>query len=559
MPLKILVAEDVAANLALVEAVARGMGHSVVTARNGGEAVRKYLEEAPDLVFMDIMMPEMDGLTAVREIRALPAERWVPIVYLTAFEGVETMIQGLEAGGDDYLTKPVDIRLLRAKIEGYARALALQRELFAYTEELERRQSRQQEENDLARHVMDRLAHGLARPEPLLQAYNRPADHFSGDLLLSARTPSDVLHVLLADATGHGLAAALSAMPVPQIFHGMTAKGFGLPAIAAELNRRLKQLMPPDRFVAATLVAIDIRTGRIEVWNGGNPDVLYADPEGKLQRWPSRHPPLGILPPEAFSDATESLRVAPGGSLFLCSDGLLEIEGGGPIQQTVEAILARNPASVRYLKLQEWLNSLLAEGGRAQDDITLALVHVPRERRRQARLVPTPAPSGPVHEWSAQLSYGGAMLRKLDVVPMVMNIMSQLEALAPHQGALFLILSELFNNALDHGLLGLDSTLKEGPGGFDRYMEERKRRLETLQTGLIEVGMHMHMQGGRPVLDITVRDSGPGFDYEDYVSPFLDENRRPHGRGIALVRSLCQEVVYSGCGNSVLARYALGG
>jgi anti-sigma regulatory factor (Ser/Thr protein kinase) len=65
----------------------------------------------------------------------------------------------------------------------------------------------------------------------------------------------------------------------------------------------------------------------------------------------------------------------------------------------------------------------------------------------------------------------------------------------------------------------------------------------------------MHTQDGQPVLDIEVRDSGPGFDYADYLSPHA--NVRPHGRGIALVRGLCQELVYSGRGNEARARYAL--
>jgi len=67
----------------------------------------------------------------------------------------------------------------------------------------------------------------------------------------------------------------------------------------------------------------------------------------------------------------------------------------------------------------------------------------------------------------------------------------------------------------------------------------------------------MRMEVGQAVLDIRVRDSGPGFDYEDSMTPHMAADRCPHGRWIALVKSLCRELVYSGCGNEVQARYAL--
>lgn len=558
-PLKILVADDGAANFAMVSAVASHLGHSVVTAHDGLEAVRRYREVAPDLVFLGVMMPQMDGLAAVREMRSLAAERWVPVVLLAAPDRMDDVIEGLACGGDDYLVEPVDARLLRAKIDAYARAIALQRELIDYVEELGQWQSRQRSEQELARHVMARLTDAGVALDPLVQIYNRPADHFSGDLICTARTPADVLHVLLADAAGHGLAAALSAMPLPQVFYGMTAKGFSLSAIAAELNRKIERLMPADRFVAATLAAIDVQQQTIEVWNGGNPAAIYVDASGGVTRWPSRHVPLGILPPETFSDATEIGRIQGGGTLLLCSDGLIDIERESSERlglAAVEQVLRQAPASARFHRLVDTLQAAL-DSAAVHDDISLACVQVPRERRQRARIRQAEPVQAAVSDWRCTLSWGAAELRSIDVVQVALSILSQLQALKPHQGALFLIVSELYNNALDHGLLGLDSAIKEQQGGFERYLEQRARRLQALSEGSIELGFHLRMAAGQAVLDIRVRDSGPGFDYADYLAPQADADRRPHGRGIALVRSLCRELVYKGCGNEVLARYAL--
>jgi len=137
--------------------------------------------------------------------------------------------------------------------------------------------------------------------------------------------------------------------------------------------------------------------------------------------------------------------------------------------------------------------------------------------------------------------------------------MNQIGALRPHQGQLFLILSELFNNAMDHGVLGLDSRLKNSEGGFELYLEKRDRILNALSDGHIGMSFLLHQPDGRPVLDINMEDSGNGFDYIR-IDELIDEHleaHQTHGRGIRLIRSLCEEVIYSGRGNEVSVRYPL--
>jgi anti-sigma regulatory factor (Ser/Thr protein kinase) len=188
------------------------------------------------------------------------------------------------------------------------------------------------------------------------------------------------------------------------------------------------------------------------------------------------------------------------------------------------------------------------------------MVTVPIERRQQFRFTaPTPRHQGGVAEWRLSLFYSAAELHYLDVVPAVLGLMTQVVPLKPHQGALFLIISELFNNALDHGLLRLDSATKKSVGGFETYMQQRTERLARLEQGHIALSFLIHDDENRAVLDIDVTDSGPGFDYEGLLQePGTDgEESRPYGRGIGLVRSLCADVVFSGVGNRVWARYLL--
>jgi two-component system, cell cycle response regulator DivK len=115
MPARILIAEDHLDSRAALSALLEAIGFEVVQAANGREAVDLAIAEAPDLVLMDMMMPEMDGFEATRAMRAHPLLDKIPIIAVTAMEGAQTIAFG--SGVSDYVAKPVDTRLLINKIE----------------------------------------------------------------------------------------------------------------------------------------------------------------------------------------------------------------------------------------------------------------------------------------------------------------------------------------------------------------------------------------------------------------------------------------------------------
>lgn len=108
----------------LLWALSRGLGsagHEIVTARTGAEALGQARKHRPDLIVLDIMIPQPDGLEVCRRMRADPVLRDIPILFLTARRSVEDRLRGLEDGGDDYLIKPFDIRELRARVAALLR------------------------------------------------------------------------------------------------------------------------------------------------------------------------------------------------------------------------------------------------------------------------------------------------------------------------------------------------------------------------------------------------------------------------------------------------------
>lgn len=562
--LKILAVEPSPAELRQLETVARRLGHEVSVALDGTEAVAKFRAESPDLVFMETVLPDMDCGEAVRQLRAQPSDRWVPIVFHSAMERIAGILHCLECGGgDDYLTKPASPQAIQAKLNSYARVLAMQadsrrnaHELLAWREDAE-------EQSRLGQHVISRLLDSKGLRDPMIRWLNTPAQTFSGDLVCAARGPDDALYVMLADAAGHGLAAALTALPMTQVFHGMAQKGFPIHRIAEELNSKLRAFLPADRFVAASLATVDVRTQTIEIWNGGTPEVLFIAEDGQVSmRWPSRHPPLGILPPELFSNATETVNYQHPGEMVVVSDGIIELEdpaGQRLNQHGLEAILGKAAPGRRLAAIEAGVAHHL-DGRSSHDDVSAIVIKVPIESRNALRNTQAQAPlQAHVSEWRMELGWGPSELRDLDVVPAVLGFMGQIKALRTHQHQLFMIVSELFNNALDHGILGLDSRTKNLDGGFERYLEEREARLAGLADGHVGMAFHLHMEDDRPVLDIRVQDSGAGFDHVAYLSAPDDERNlyQTHGRGIRLVQTLCLQLAYADNGSAVFARYGL--
>ena len=120
------------------------------------------------------------------------------------------------------------------------------------------------------------------------------------------------------------------------------------------------------------------------------------------------------------------------------------------------------------------------------------------------------------------LRLGATDLKRLDAVPLILGAIEQFEGVRPFTGRLFLVLSELFNNALDHGLLRLPSSLKVGSEGMDVFLEERSRRLARLAVGAVEFELTLRQNLGRsPVLHIGCADTGPGFDHEAQVDGYF--------------------------------------
>ena len=136
--LKILAVDDTEMNLNLLARFFSKKGHEMITATNGQEAIERFESEQPNLILMDVMMPVMDGYEATREIRQRSGEKWIPIIFMSARAAIEDQVAGLDAGGDDYLTKPISMRIFDAKIRVMQRIANTSDVLSSHANELEK-------------------------------------------------------------------------------------------------------------------------------------------------------------------------------------------------------------------------------------------------------------------------------------------------------------------------------------------------------------------------------------------------------------------------------------
>src|SRR2546421_8554586 len=119
--MKILVVDDSPTIRAALKALLERMGHTVVEANDGEQALQMYRQDRPGLVLIDVVMPIMDGYESARHMRETKADEWVPIIFLSSKEADQDLDRAIEAGGDDYLVKPVSFVVLNAKIRALQR------------------------------------------------------------------------------------------------------------------------------------------------------------------------------------------------------------------------------------------------------------------------------------------------------------------------------------------------------------------------------------------------------------------------------------------------------
>lgn len=560
--LKILVAEDSAADRLILQSMLQRSGHEVVLVEDGESAITAFSECHPDLVFLDVIMPNVNGIEAARRIKSLSGDELIPVIFLTSLADAESLATCLDAGGDDFLSKPYNQIVLDSKIKAFSRMREMHRTLAHQKDQISLHNKHLIQEQNVAKQVFDKIAHAGALKLDVIRYYMSALAVFNGDVLLAEISPRGSLFVVLGDFTGHGLPAAIGSMPLASTFYGMVGKGFSLADILREINQKLYQTLPIGLFCCATCVDINFKKNRIRVWNGGLPDnILYRHKTHTYERVRSSHLPLGVLSNRDFKADVQVLHLEKGDHFLMWSDGIQEARNrAGDMfgEDNINAVLDSGlpPAAIysQILKnVQEHIGSTEKD-----DDISLVDIAVPDDDRVQALAPQSGMRNGYLEDWELSLTLVASSLKTFNPLSLLIHVISEVPGLRQNSSVLYTVLSELFNNALEHGVLGLESSIKSSPAGFAEYYRLRKEGLEALTEASVRFEFRHETRQNGGMLTVTVVDSGQGFVPKPMM-PLDGTAKVPaeqyYGRGLTLVASICESLQILPPGNRVQVQF----
>ncbi len=511
-----------------------------------------------DIILVSIDADDETGFIESARIRnKLKSKITASIVFLLSEHNDSHYIRSLKYG-DGYLLKPFSSDLLISSIHYHLKRRELNRMLAQKNDKLLEYQKAVKQEHDLVESIFANHYERHLIDSDYIRFYISPASIFNGDVLLTAKGPSGSLYLAVGDVTGHGLAAAIGAMPVYSTFRNMAKKGKSIGNIADEMNTSLRNLLPDNMMMAFVIMELDYSRGEASIWAGGMPEVIIADNKGEIVRKiVSRHAPLSVLEPGKFRQDVDVIKLQDGDRLYFYTDGIEEAnnkDGEMFGTERFQSLFSGEPDKI-FNRIIEANNHFIDTNGQ-DDDITLIEVLYCDENDFEKTLEkkePSTIPSVP---WSMNFPLTVREFKRADPIAQIIRFMDNSIDLDAHQDCISTIMSELYNNALEHGLLQLDADIKQAEDGFVDYYIARKQKLSTLEEGKINIHIEYEPLEDDVIglLTISITDTGNGFDLDEIQSS-VDNELRSYGHGINLVKNLCSSVEYRHGGRTVIAKY----
>jgi phosphoserine phosphatase RsbU/P len=373
LPARLLVVDDNPANLELLSRRLQRLGHRVEAVDGGRRALDALRAGDFDLVLLDITMPEMDGYRVLEEIKSDPALRHLPVVMVSALDEIESVVRCLELGAEDYLTKPFNPVLLRARVES---SLARKR-----LQDVDRETLRAMErELEIGRQIQAGfLPDALPQPKGWhIAARFIPARQVAGDFYDVFALQGGRIVLVMADVCDKGVGAALYMALFRSLIRAIaTQNGSGdvvetLLHTVRTTNDYIADVHGSANMFATVFVAVlDPADGCVSYINAGH-DAPFVRRQGVLERLEPTGPAVGLLPDRTF--ATGSIRLDAGDLLFAFTDGVPD--AGAPHAAYGEEQLAADVRDTAPAQLLETIGQRLqAIGGERWDDVTMLLVH----------------------------------------------------------------------------------------------------------------------------------------------------------------------------------------
>lgn len=367
---KILVVDDVDVNARVLARMLEKEGFQAGYALSGPEGRAKAASEHPDLILLDIMMPDENGLQTCTLLKADPRTHDIPVIFLTALDDIQSKVEGLTIGGVDYITKPFEKEEVLARIRLHLRIRAAYQALIA--QQSERLQQLKQAQEAI-----------LVQPEDLPDAhfavFYRPMHEVGGDFYDVVKIGEGIYGYFVADISGHDIGSSFITAAVKALIRQNAGPLFTPEETLRMMNSVLATIVGEGQFITAGYAYLNRRKSKLGIVSAGHPPLIHIPTRGPVQPVDLKGDVLGAF--ETVSLGHRELEVAHGDRFLLFSDGLLEFQQGQVRTQTqgitglldtCEAVRSRTlPEMVRGV-----VDHLVPALGDVRDDLLLLGVEV---------------------------------------------------------------------------------------------------------------------------------------------------------------------------------------
>ena len=321
---RILVVDDDAISRKILAQLLASAGHESRECEDGAKALQLIHAKPPSLLLLDFDMPGLNGAEVLRRLRsdANPAVAQIPTIMLTGHGSEESEVSCLQAGADDFVTKPINAAVLRARIETQLRLRSMRRQLERQNDELE--EWRRNLERDLAAARLTQQSLIPQKPPPLpgwqVATCYRPVIQVGGDIYGWLPMKDSRILFWIADGTGHGAAAALLTTLAKLLFHHGSVEHDAPATVMERVNSDFRSIFGARSFMTAMCVALDPASGHASVVGAGHPPLLVIRDNGATESIASIAPPLGLIEHPEFTETVIGFEA--GDAFLLYTDGL---------------------------------------------------------------------------------------------------------------------------------------------------------------------------------------------------------------------------------------------
>jgi phosphoserine phosphatase RsbU/P len=326
---KILIVDDDPTLQVLLKRNLQNQGYDVIVASNGADGLREAKQNYPALIICDWMMQEMDGLEVCRQIKSDPDLATTFFILLTAKGNVEDRIQGLDAGADDFLSKPIEMNELKARVRAGLRLNHLYEDLRTQKQAVEALNLKLREELDEAAEYVRSLL-----PSPLTGTVTTesrfiPSAQLGGDCFDYYWLYDGLLAIYLLDVSGHGVGAALLSIAVLNVLRSQSLPhtNFCQPSdVLKALNHAFQMSNHGEKYFTIWYGVYDQINRQLIYASAGHPPAVLLSKTSEITqvtRLESSGLPIGFWPDADYDDCY--LNIEPGSNLYVFSDGAYEI------------------------------------------------------------------------------------------------------------------------------------------------------------------------------------------------------------------------------------------